>query len=159
TRRGSWLVKGLPTASGQAVCLFNNNPDTGPGNTIDNRRRERELSLFRALLTEAAIAELGFGTYPPAGEKLGGYTYAILLDAGESQEAIVLDAIDKARNEAWNWFDKVKQDDVGGSMPFSQPVELGVVSSLAPDDPPTQDADPLEDDFTPNAVIGVGEGA
>ena len=111
TRRGYYVLKNLPTTSGEAICLFNNNPDSGPGNAVDNRRREKEIALFREWLKKTGINEIGYGTYPPPGEKLAGYTYAMILDAGETQIGIVLAGIDEAKQQAWEWYEHSKHEE------------------------------------------------
>jgi HNH endonuclease len=92
----------MPSECGKAFCLFNNRPYKKPGygNTMDHARRDRETNMFRRRLTEAGIVELGYGTYPPAGEDSAGYTYAMLIDADESQAGRILDDFHDAVRES-----------------------------------------------------------
>ena len=58
------------------------------------KRRDYELAQFRRRMSAAGIAELGYGTYPPAGEPSAGYTYALLLEAGPDRAYFIADTMD-----------------------------------------------------------------
>jgi len=95
SRRGTYVINDAPAKSGQVICLYNNNPYAD-----DPDRREEETRLFRIRMREAGIRELGYATYPPSGEELPGYTYAMVLDADESQIGVVNNAMKGAMREA-----------------------------------------------------------
>lgn len=103
SRRGIYVINDVPTSSGQAICLYNNNPyrKPGHGNVIDHARRDTETELFRRRMMELGIGELGYATFPPAGHDLAGYTYALILDGTETQSEKVRDAMREALREAW----------------------------------------------------------
>jgi hypothetical protein len=105
TRRGYFIVPDMPTASGKAFCLFDNRPyrKEGGGNTMDHRRRQKLMELFREKLRDAGISELGYGTYPPPGQELAGYTSAIILDADDSKTQIIIDGFHESVRETDEW--------------------------------------------------------
>jgi hypothetical protein len=101
THRGYFILSDMPTASGKAFCLFDNRPYTKADG--GNRRREKLLELFREKMKDADITELGYGTYPPPGEEQAGYTYAIMLDAGDSKTEIIIEAFEQSVRETDEW--------------------------------------------------------
>jgi transcriptional regulator with XRE-family HTH domain len=89
SRRGVWYLEDLG-----ALCFYNNNPyDLYP------RRREEEVAEFRKRLKSAGIRELAYATYPPPGEEDAGYTFAMIVDAGQ----------DRAE-ELCNWWTEIMLD-------------------------------------------------
>ncbi|HEY1068800.1 MAG TPA: hypothetical protein VGE52_21950 [Pirellulales bacterium] len=88
TRVGVWQI------DEHRLCVFNNNPWAD-----DAGRRDRETAAFRDWLNSAGITELGYATYPPAGDPDAGYTYAMLLAAGEDRKGDVMDALDRIRED------------------------------------------------------------
>jgi len=154
TRSGYYVLNGFPTASGQAVCLFNNNPDKGSGNKIDNRRREKELAAFRQRIEATGIKELGYGGYPLPWEEQGGYTYAIILDVSQSNMGIFLAAINEAKREAWDWYSKNRLEDPK-RRPSNQvrPEPPLVIEEDVPHERTEGEMDPLS--VPPSVSVGV----
>jgi hypothetical protein len=77
-RRGTWYVKDLGV-----VVVFSNSPYAdGPA------PREEELAEFRERLRAEGINELAYATYPD-----DGYTYALILDAGLDQQALLVEVM------------------------------------------------------------------
>ena len=101
TRRGSFIVPDLPTASGKAFCLFYNRPY--PAMEGGTRRREKLMGIFRGKLQEGGISELAYGIYPRAGEERAGYTFAIMLDADYSMAQIIIDGFHQSVRETDEW--------------------------------------------------------
>jgi hypothetical protein len=101
SHRGTYLINEAPTARGQVICLYNNHPYKKPA----INRREMETDLFRQRMRDAGIRELGYSTYPPPGDEDAGYSYAMILDAGESQLWDVRDAMRQAMYEAGERFE------------------------------------------------------
>jgi hypothetical protein len=86
SRRGVWYYEDL-----DVLVIYNNNPyAAGP------QYREAETAEIRELLRAAGIKELAYATYPPAGEKDAGYTYALVLDCSIDRQEDVADIIDTA---------------------------------------------------------------
>jgi hypothetical protein len=77
SRRGVWGFTDLPV-----VVIYNNNPYTG-----SPKLRGEELAKFRAELSRAGIKELGYGTAGGPGDDLGGYTFALVIEAGNDATA------------------------------------------------------------------------
>jgi hypothetical protein len=59
--------------------------------------RDEETARFRQRLADAGVGELAYATYPPPGEEDAGYSYGMLLDAGEDQLDLVRDLYDEER--------------------------------------------------------------
>jgi hypothetical protein len=75
TRRGIWFDQ-----DSKVWYLYNNNPYAS-----DPTLRDQETDEFRRRLKEAGIKELAYATYPDEGEEDAGYTYAMLIEAGEEK--------------------------------------------------------------------------
>jgi transcriptional regulator with XRE-family HTH domain len=75
SRRGVWIIEDLGV-----LCLYNNNPYSQYPTL-----RDEELAEFRRRMKAEGIKELAYATYPPEGEEDAGYTYAMLIDAGEDR--------------------------------------------------------------------------
>lgn len=85
TRRGVWFVEDMGV-----LCLFNNNP-YAKHPTL----RDRETEAFRGQMKNAGIKVLAYATYPAPDARDAGYTYAMLLDAGEDKKSFVIDAMNE----------------------------------------------------------------
>jgi transcriptional regulator with XRE-family HTH domain len=75
SRRGVWFLK-----DEGVLCIFNNNP-YAKYPTL----RDEELAEFRRRMRAERIKELAYATYPPKGQEDAGYTYAMLIEAGEDK--------------------------------------------------------------------------
>ena len=143
TRRGYFIVPDLPTSSGKAFCLFDNRPYTKADG--GNRRREKLMELFREKLKDAGISELGYGTYPRAGEEQAGYTSAIMLDADESKTQIIIDGFHQSVRETDEWHASARgegeevelpleidgaEDSVGEESALPNLVNVGVATQV-----------------------------
>jgi len=83
SRRGVWHIEDLGV-----LCLYNNNPYANyPA------LRDEETAAFRKRMRAAGIKVLAYATYPPEGEESAGYTYAMLLDAGQDKQSFVADTM------------------------------------------------------------------
>jgi transcriptional regulator with XRE-family HTH domain len=82
SRRGVWFLDKLGV-----LCVYNNHPYAAYPTL-----RDQETEEFRAWLKQKRIKELGYATYPESGQDAG-YTYAMLLDAGEDRQQEVVDAL------------------------------------------------------------------
>lgn len=146
TRRGTYVINDVPTDRGQVVCHYNNNPYKKPGygNAMDHSRRDKETDFFRARIREAGIDELAYATYPGPGKASAGYTYAMILDAGDSQLGIIHDAMREAMGEAEEWnvqWDEAKETDEAGededrpevdeAAPGATTVNVGATSRVS----------------------------
>ena len=82
SRRG---IYGIKMGDGMTIlCIYDNNPYANfPA------RRDEETALYRDWLAQHKIGELAYATYPPGGDEGAGYTYAMLIDAGEERIAEV----------------------------------------------------------------------
>jgi hypothetical protein len=69
-----------------ALIVVNNNPYADYPDL-----RDRQLTDFRKWLAAANIQELAYATHPPVGELNAGYSFAMILDAGEKRREEVLD--------------------------------------------------------------------
>ena len=85
TRRGVWFVEDMGV-----LCVFNNNPYAKHPNL-----RDCETEAFRGQMKNAGIEVLAYTTYPSVGARDAGYTYAMLLDAGEEKKGFVIDAMNE----------------------------------------------------------------
>jgi hypothetical protein len=105
SRRGTYVINDVPTDRGQVICLYNNNPYKKPGygNAMDRARRDKETDLFRARIREAGFDELAYATYPGPSEVSAGYSYAMILDACDSELGIIHDAMREALRETEEW--------------------------------------------------------
>jgi hypothetical protein len=78
SRRGIWHVEDL-----DVLVIYNNNPySEGP------HLRDEEVAKIRLWLQAAGIEELAYATYPE-----DGYTFAMVIRAGEDQLGRVADAV------------------------------------------------------------------
>ncbi|HEY1379642.1 MAG TPA: hypothetical protein VGF55_22760, partial [Gemmataceae bacterium] len=75
------------------LVLYDNHPPAG-----SMRLRERVVARFEALLAGAGIGVLAAATYPQHGPD-DGRTLAVVLDAGEADQAAVVDTWDRACRE------------------------------------------------------------
>jgi hypothetical protein len=107
SRRGTYIINDMPTDGGQVMCLYNNNPYKKP---FPCRQREKETEFFRQRMQEAGIAELGYATFPLEGDSAG-YSYAMILDAKDSQIGIVHDAMKAAMKDALEWVEGLGAED------------------------------------------------
>ncbi|WP_165245545.1 hypothetical protein [Paludisphaera soli] len=83
TRRGVWFIE-----EAGVLCLFNNNPYEGFPTL-----RDEELAEFRRLLDVEGLRELAYATYPPEGDEDPGYTYAMIIEAGQEKLGWAEDAM------------------------------------------------------------------
>jgi transcriptional regulator with XRE-family HTH domain len=90
TRRGIWYFQDV-----DKLCVFNNNPYA---NHPD--QRDRETAAFRDWLGANGIKELAYATYPQTGVDAG-YTYAMILDAGNERKAEVAAEMGRIVAETW----------------------------------------------------------
>jgi hypothetical protein len=84
SRRGVWYLEEFGI-----LCFYDNNPYAGCP-----RLREHQTAAFRLLIQKAGIDELAYATYPPAGEKDAAYTFALLLNAGETHMPLVVHMVE-----------------------------------------------------------------
>lgn len=96
SRRGTWYLADIGK-----VCMYNNNPYA-----VDATLRDKETKVFLKHLRSLGIDCLAQASYPPAGSESAGYTYALILNAGEAD----LDKIAKAFQETFDSFTRPKLD-------------------------------------------------
>jgi transcriptional regulator with XRE-family HTH domain len=89
SRRGLWYLDDV-----EAVCLYNNNPYA-----FDDTLRDRETKVLRKKLAAAGYKQLAYQTYPLPGEEGEGYTYALILQAGEDDMAAISDLFQQTYDE------------------------------------------------------------
>lgn len=96
SRRGAFVINNLPTESGQVVCIYDNNPY---GDFVNGRsaRRDDETESLVAKLKERGFRQLSYAVWPAKRGPDYGYTYAMIIDAGETQ----IDEIDSIADENW----------------------------------------------------------
>jgi transcriptional regulator with XRE-family HTH domain len=82
SRRGVWYFEYL-----DVLVLYNNNPYANFPTL-----RDEETAEFRRRLAAEGIKELAYATYPVGGES-DGYTYAMVIDAGQDREKWVADTM------------------------------------------------------------------
>lgn len=84
SRRGAFLINNLPTESGQAVCIYDNNPYR---DFINGRSawRDDETESLVAKLQERGFTQLSYAVWPAKRGAGYGYTYAMIIDADEEQ--------------------------------------------------------------------------
>jgi hypothetical protein len=80
SHRGVWFIEDRGV-----LCLYNNHPYAGHPTL-----RDAEVAEFRQRMDELGIEELAFATYPPPGDEDAGYTFALLIDAGEEATCWVI---------------------------------------------------------------------
>jgi transcriptional regulator with XRE-family HTH domain len=86
SRRGVYL---LTTAGERGVlCLYNNNPWANHPTL-----RDEETAEFRKRLKSRRLKELAYASYPPEGQEDAGYSYAMLIDAGEEEMSWVAETM------------------------------------------------------------------
>jgi transcriptional regulator with XRE-family HTH domain len=84
SRRGVWHIEAV-----DVLCFYNNNPYAS-----FPERRDQEVAEFRKRLKAAGIKELAYATYggetctPPVP---GGYTFAMIVDAGQDRQQELVD--------------------------------------------------------------------
>ena len=83
SHRGIWFLEEIGK-----LGIYNSHPYPEPFKHI----RGWEIAEFQRWLREAGVKELGYATYPPADQDDPGYTYAMILDAGEERLNEVVDA-------------------------------------------------------------------
>jgi transcriptional regulator with XRE-family HTH domain len=83
SRRGIWFLEKLAV-----LCLYNNNAYAN-----DPTLRDKETDEFRRRMKGEGIKELAYATYPPEGQEGAGYTYAMLIDAGEEKTDWVIETM------------------------------------------------------------------
>lgn len=84
SRRGEFCITNVPTVSGQAVCIYDNNPYT---DFINGRSawRDEETESLVAKLEERGFRQLSYAVWPAKRGPGYGYTYAMIVDASEEQ--------------------------------------------------------------------------
>jgi hypothetical protein len=87
SRRGIYPFEVDPADGPNVLIVYNNNPFGTMGDNPDPR--DQELATLRERLAAAGVAELGFGTYPPAGAEDAGYTFSLVIDADASRQSEV----------------------------------------------------------------------
>lgn len=85
SRRGVYVITDAPSKSGQVICLYNNNPYSHDFKRGRSPERDRETQAFREKLAEHGVKELAYAVWPLKGDEAG-YSYAMILDAGEDQK-------------------------------------------------------------------------
>lgn len=78
SRRGIYLLK--VTRDKAVLCFYNNNPWANYPTL-----RDEETAEFRKRMRAEGLKELAYATYPPEREECAGYSYAMLIDAGEER--------------------------------------------------------------------------
>jgi transcriptional regulator with XRE-family HTH domain len=81
SRRGVWHI-----ADADKLCFYNNNPYAAAPTL-----RDEEVAEFRKRLKAARIKELAYATYPLPGEESAGYTFAMIVDAGDNRQQELVD--------------------------------------------------------------------
>lgn len=89
SRRGIYEIVETPTKSGSVLCIYNNNPYTDLKDG-QSPKRDLETSRLREFLKQQGIKELAYETYPPRESEESGYTFAMILDATEEDEAPIV---------------------------------------------------------------------
>lgn len=88
----------------RCIVIFSNNPYR------ENQWRLDELSAIRAALSARGLNELSIGFYPPDGDDAR-YTYAMLVDAPESQLLTLADLQTKAIEDVFRDLPVLHQTD------------------------------------------------
>ena len=91
SRSGIWFFEDQGV-----LCVFNNNP-YAKYPTL----RDEEVAQFRQKLRAEGIKELAYATYPGEGDEQPGYTYALLIDAGEDKIDWVVETLDEIQDRAF----------------------------------------------------------
>ena len=93
SRRGLWELGDVGL-----LCLYNNNPYAH-----DPTLRDKETAEFRRKLKVEGIKEVAYATYPPEGQEYAGYTYAMIIGAGEEKADWVCDTMEDILREPSRW--------------------------------------------------------
>jgi plasmid maintenance system antidote protein VapI len=90
SRRGIWHLEDL-----NVLCVYNNNPYAK-----HPELRGEETAAFRDWLRANGIKELAYATYPVTGENAG-YTYAMIIDAGDERRVEVAGELRRVVGESY----------------------------------------------------------